>query len=56
MSVMERYGEPKKSFYEWQISNGSGILTATVCDAEAIENREEKKGVYYGIREIGKWE
>lgn len=56
MSVMERYGEPKKSFYEWQISNGSGIFTETICDAETIENREEKRGVYYGIRKTGKWE
>lgn len=46
MSVMERYGVPQKSFYEWQISNGCGILT------ELIEG--EKKG--YGMREISKWE
>ena len=46
MSVLERYGRPEKSFYEWQISNGCGILTETT----------EEGGKEYGIREIGKWE
>ena len=46
MSVLERYGRPEKSFYEWQIANGCGILTETI----------EEGGYHYGIREIGKWE
>ena len=46
MSVLERYGRPEKSFYEWQIANGCGILTETI----------EEGGYQYGIREIGKWE
>ena len=46
MSVMERYGVPKKSFYEWQAANGCGILTETT----------EEGGNGYGIREISKWE
>ena len=46
MSVLERYGRPEKSFYEWQITNGCGILTETT----------EEGGYTYGIREIGKWE
>ena len=46
MSVLERYGRPEKSFYEWQVANGCGILTETI----------EEGGYHYGIREIGKWE
>lgn len=46
MSVMERYGVPKKSFYEWQVANGCGILTETTAEG----------GSGYGIREISKWE
>lgn len=45
MSVMEQYGVPKKSFYEWQTANGYGILTETT----------EEEGNDYGIREISKW-
>ena len=26
MAILEKYGEPEKSFYDWQLKNGEGYL------------------------------
>ncbi len=48
MSVMERYSVPKKSFYEWQVGNGCGILT------ETTEEGKNGYAISMGLVEEGK--
>lgn len=33
MNIMEAYGEPERSFYEWHVGNGKGYLVETDTDA-----------------------
>lgn len=39
MSILEAYGEPKKSFYDWQIKNGA-YLTATLDETLWVQRKE----------------
>lgn len=39
MSILEAFGEPKKSFYHWQVKNGGGY--EVLLDEEAYEKRDE---------------
>ena len=33
MNIMEAYGEPKKSFYDWHVGNGQGYLVEVDTEA-----------------------
>ncbi len=39
MSILEAFGEPRESFYHWQVKNGEGFTA--LLDEEALEKRDE---------------
>ncbi len=51
MAILEKFGEPKKSFYDWQLKNGEGYL----CELKKDSSRSGTIKVIKKLGGMGEW-
>lgn len=51
MAILEKFGEPKKSFYDWQLKNGEGYL----CELKEDSSRPGTIKVIKKLRGMEEW-